>query len=78
MPEPMWGMKSEIARRGKRLKNAANDLPMGYSRFVRIMNGFDWKPVDFDALMRDLFRRWDAEAAGLAAFRSQIDANSLR
>jgi hypothetical protein len=57
--EPLFQIKAELARRGKKIKELAIALGWEYGRVSRILNGFQFD-ADFDRQAKKVFAAWDA------------------
>jgi hypothetical protein len=53
--------KTEIVRRGKKLKDLAEALRMEYTKLSRILNGFSHEPPEFHALVTKVLDTWDKQ-----------------
>ena len=59
--EPLLHIKTELARRGKRVKDLASALHWEYGKVSRILNGFQVSPINFDQRVNQILRNWDLE-----------------
>ena len=54
-------IKTELVRRGKRIKDLVTALEWDYGKVSRILNGFQVAPVDFERKVRKVLDGWDRE-----------------
>ena len=54
-------IKSDVLLRGRRLRDLAAELGMPYDPLIRIVNGYNASPVNFDRNVRAVLDAWDAE-----------------
>ena len=63
MPEILYSIKSELARRGIRSKQIADAKGVGYDRLVRILNGYTYPDSKVLNKVREYLKEWDKSHA---------------
>jgi len=52
-------LKAEVVRRGRRLTMVAVYFGWSYNHLIRVMNGFNHPPGDFEIRFRRMLAGWD-------------------
>jgi hypothetical protein len=72
--EPLLHYKSELALRGRKVKDLARALGWEYGKVSRVLNGFQAVPADFDQRVRIVLREWDHKAVDLVRESEKVAA----
>ena len=59
--EPLFSIKAELAKRGRKIKDLAKALGWGYGKLSRILNGFQPASIGFDRQVNMILKTWDAD-----------------
>jgi hypothetical protein len=59
--EPLFSIKAELAKRGRKIKDLAKALDWDYGKLSRILNGFQPASQGFDRQVNMILQAWDAD-----------------
>jgi|GEM_PF-2214198 hypothetical protein len=59
--EPLFSIKAELAKRGRKIKDLAKAMNWDYGKLSRVLNGFQPATMSFDRQVNMVLKAWDVD-----------------